>query len=105
MNNRTFWPGQNPQSPVSVAFNSRHEMVVGNDGYFSSVLTRATNQLYLYRTPLTKPTPDAVIELPMGSPGELAFDDHDNLIVQDHIYNKVWVINLDTDPAWLRSLP
>ena len=105
LNNRTFWPGQNPQSPVCVAFNSRNEMVVGNDGYFTSVLTRTTNQLYLYRTPLTKPTPDAVIEVPMGSPGEIAFDEHDDLIVQDHIYNKVWVINYDRDPVWLRALP
>lgn len=105
VNNRTFWPGQNPSSPVCVAFNSRHEMVVGNDGYFTNVLSRTTNQLYLYRHPLTKPTPDAVIELPMGAPGEIAFDDHDNLIVQDHLYNKVWVINYDSDPSWLRALP
>jgi len=105
VNNRVFWPGQNPQSPVCVAFNSRHEMVVGNDGYFPNVQTRGLNQLYLYRTPLSKPTPDAVIELPMGAPGELAFDEHDNLIVQDHIYNKVWVLNYELDPAWLRTLP
>jgi len=80
-------------------------MVVGNDGYFSNNLTRTINQLYLYRTPLTKPTPDAVIELPMGSPGEIAFDERDNLLVQDHIYNKVWLINYDIDRAWLRTLP
>jgi len=102
---RKLWPGQNPNSPVCVAFNSRNEMVVGNDGYFTNNLTRTANQLYLYRNPLTKPTPDAVIELPMGSPGEMAFDQADNLIVQDHIYNKVWIINYDVDTAWLRSLP
>jgi hypothetical protein len=105
ISNRKFWPGQNPQSPVCIAFNSRNEMVVGNDGYFTNNLTRTINQLYLYRTPLTKPTPDAVIELPMGSPAEIAFDDRDDLIIQDHIYDKVWVINYDLDTAWLRILP
>ena len=78
---------------------------MGNDGYFTDNLTRTVNQLHLYRTPLTKSTPDAVIELPMGSPGEIAFDEQDNLIVQDHIYNKVWLINYDADPTWLRRLP
>jgi len=80
-------------------------MVVGNDGYFTNGFTRIRNQLYLYRAPLTKPMPDAVIELPMGSPGEITFDAQDNLIVQDHIYNRVWVINHDTDTSWLRTLP
>jgi hypothetical protein len=105
VSNRKLWPGQNPNSPVCVAFNSRNEMVVGNDGYFTNNLTRTLNQLYLYRTPLTRPTPDAVIELPMGSPGEIVFDQADNLIVQDHIYNKIWIINYDADTAWLRNLP
>ena len=89
---------------MSIAFNSRNEMVVGNDGYFSDPQTRNINQLYLYRKPLEKATPDAVIQLPLGAPGEIAFDAKDNLIVQDHTYNKVWVINVDRDPVWLRAL-
>ena len=36
--------------------------------------------------------------------GEIAFDSKGNLIVQDHTYNKVWVINYDRDPVWLRAL-
>lgn len=40
----------------------------------------------------------------MGASGEVAFKEHDNLIVQDRIYNRVWVINFDKDPAWLREL-
>ena len=62
-------------------------------------------QLYLYRNPLTKTTPDAWIELPMGAPGEITFDPQDNLVVQDHTWNRVWVINYDLDPAWLRPIP
>jgi len=54
--------------------------------------------------PLEKATPDAVIQLPLGAPGEIVFDGEDNLIVQDHPYNKVWVINFDRDPVWLREL-
>ena len=101
---RAFWPGQNPTSPVCLAVNSRNELVIGNDGYFSDMRTRLVNQLYLYRNPLKKPTPDAVIQLPMGAPGEISFDKDDNLIVQDHTWNRIWVINLDRDPGWLREL-
>lgn len=101
---RTLPKGQSPHSPVSVAFNSRNEMVVGNDGYFRDARTRHVNQLYLYRRPLEKPTPDAVIGLPLGAPGEISFDEKDNLIVQDHTWSKVWVINFDRDRDWLREL-
>jgi hypothetical protein len=97
-------PVERPHSPVSVAFNSRNEMVVGNDGYYRDPATRHLNQLYLYRNPLTKATPDAVIDFPMGTPGELSFDEEDNLIIQDHTWNKIWIINFDRDPVWLRSL-
>lgn len=93
-----------PFSPVFVAFNSRNEMVLGNDGYYLDPRTRHITQLYLYRDPLKKQTPDAVIELPVGTPGELSFDEKDNLIVQDHTWSKLWVINFDTDPGWLREL-
>jgi hypothetical protein len=102
---RTFPPGQGPRSLVCLAFNSRNEMVLGNDGYYAGEpRKRNVNQLFLYRRPLAKATPGAVIELPLGAPGEIAFDDHDNLIVQDHTYNKLWVLNFDRDPAWLRPL-
>ena len=85
---RTFWPGQSATSPVCVAINSRNELVIGNDGYFGNDRIRMLNQLYLYRSPLTKSTPDAVIELPLGAPGEISFDEDDNLIVQDHTWNR-----------------
>jgi hypothetical protein len=39
-----------------------------------------------------------------GTPGEAWFDDSDNLIVQDHTWNLLWVINYDVDPVWLRPL-
>ena len=31
-------------------------------------------------------------------------DDDDNLIVMDHTWNKVWVINYHKDPVWLKPL-
>ncbi|MBX7213591.1 MAG: hypothetical protein K1X39_06190 [Thermoflexales bacterium] len=102
---RIHAPFDHPHSPVSVAFNSRGEMVIGNDGYYRDPRPRALRQLFLYRRPLEKQTPDAMIELPLGAPGELTFDEQDNLIVQDHTWNKVWVINYDRDPGWLRALP
>jgi hypothetical protein len=34
----------------------------------------------------------------------MQFDDNDNLVVMDHTWNKVWVINYKRDPMWLRAL-
>jgi hypothetical protein len=99
-----YWTTGAPGSPVSLAFNSRNEMVVGNDGYYGEDSERELGQLWLYRDPLNRQTPDASIALYMGTPGELAFDRHDNLIVQDHTWYKVWAINLDVDPEWLGLL-
>jgi PKD repeat protein len=94
-----------PGSPVSLAFNSRNQMVVGNDGYYGDPAQRQLGQLWFYVDPLNKQTPDASIALYIGTPGELAFDHDDNLIVQDHTWYKVWVINLDTDAEWLEYFP
>lgn len=99
-----------PFSPVSIAFNSRNEMVVGNDGYYGIGEERHWRQLWFYRDPLKRnpdgsfvqgQRPDAYIKIPLGAAGELHFDDQDNLIIQDHTWCKVWVINLDRDPSWL----
>ncbi len=99
-----------PFSPVSIAFNSRNQMVVGNDGYYGIGEERHLRQLWFYRDPLKKNAdgsfvqgqkPDAYIKLPMGAAAEINFDDQDNLVVQDHTWCKVWVINLDRDPSWL----
>lgn len=97
-------PVDSPFSPVSVAFSKNNEMVVGNDGYYRDPKLRIIRQLYLYRDPLKKTTPDAVIELPLGAPAEMHFDDEDNLIVMDHTWNKVWIINYHRDRAWLKPL-
>ncbi len=102
--NRIFDPVDKPFSPVSVAFSKDNEMVVGNDGYYRDPKRRAVRQLYLYRKPLEKATPDAVIELPLGAAAEMGFDDEDNLVVLDHTWNKVWVLNYHRDPVWLRPL-
>jgi hypothetical protein len=96
-----------PFSPMSVAFSHGGEMVIGNDGYANFPLQperRGYRQLFLYRRPLEKTTPDAVIELPLGAAGDIRFDPDDNLIVQDPTYNRLAVINFYRDPGWLREL-
>jgi len=108
-----FSPDQ-PQHPISLAFNSRNQMVVGNDGYMilpeDGWKYRHLRQLWFYDNPLKKDDlgnyiqgqkPDAYINLPMGAAAELNFDEQDNLIVQDHVFNRIWVLNLDMDPQWL----
>ena len=100
-----YWTVDRPGSPVSLAFNSRNQMVVGNDGYYGEPAQRQLGQLWFYADPLNKQTPDASIALYMGTPGEIAFDQDDNLVIQDHTWYKVWVINLDLDPEWLGLFP
>jgi DNA-binding beta-propeller fold protein YncE len=102
--NRIHRGVDDPFSPVSVAFSKASEMVIGNDGYYRDPKLRAVRQLFLYKTPLDKATPDAVIELPLGAAAEMWFDDADNLVVLDHTWNRVWVIDYHRDPGWLRPL-
>jgi len=94
MNNCAYSRTDGPGSPVSIAFNSKNEMVVGNDGYYGILSERHLKQLWLYETPLTKQTPDKIINVPLGASGELVFDSQDNLVVQDHTWNKVWIVQL-----------
>lgn len=93
-----------PGSPVSVTFNSKNQLVVGNDGYYGDKTLRQSRQLWFYKDPLNQPTPDSYIDLIMGTAGELAFDNQDNLIIQDHTWPRVLIINLDKDPQWLNIL-
>jgi sugar lactone lactonase YvrE len=103
--NCAYWTVNIPGSPVSLAFNSKNQMVVGNDGYYGDASQRQLKQLWFYSDPLAKQTPDASIEMYMGTPGELDFDENDNLLIQDHTWYKVWMINLGCDPEWLSYLP
>lgn len=103
--NCAYWTVDQPGSPVSIAFNSMNQMVVGNDGYYGDSAQRQLKQLWFYGDPLTKQLPDASIALYMGTPGDLAFDAYDNLLIQDHTWYKVWMINLGCDPSWLSLLP
>ncbi len=103
--NCAYWTVDQPGSPISLAFNSLNQMVVGNDGYYGDSAQRQLKQLWFYSNPLTKQLPDASIALYMGTPGDLAFDADDNLLIQDHTWYKVWMINLGCDPTWLSLLP
>jgi len=35
----------------------------------------------------------------------MVFDSQDNLIWQDHMWNRVWVLNFDSDSVWLCPWP
>lgn len=90
------------QSYISMTFNSKNNLVVGNDGYFNDNNIRYLHQLYIFDDPLKKnpdgsfvqgQKPDRVyFYLPMGAPGEIQFDEADNLIVQDHTWSRTWLI-------------
>ena len=50
-----------------------------------------------------------MIRLPIGAVGDVHFDAADRLIVQDHTWPRIWVIDLDEKdlqgrPVWLERL-
>ena len=106
-----------PLTAVAVAFNSKNQMVVGGDGYWSLSENRQLRQLFFYNNPLEKDAsgnyvqnqqPDAHVLLPIGAVGEMVFDKDDNLIVQDHIFKRILMFNYFSHPQWLspiRSIP
>jgi len=97
-----YWTTSSPGSPVTLAFDSQNHMVIGNDGYYGDISNRENRQLWYYSDPVAKQTPDGYIDIPMGTPGEIVFDDEDNLLIQDHTWYKVWMVNLGIDPVWIR---
>ena len=110
-----------PKQPISVAFNSKNQMILANDGGSDKISDdpkeRLVKQLWLYNDPLKKNTdgsyiqgqlPDAYIPLPIGAPGEILFDENDNLIIQDHTWRRILMINFDNekgDLSWLYPTP
>jgi hypothetical protein len=100
-----------PGSPISVAFTNTDQMVVANDGYYgysgmgwgdlADNELRPFRQLWFYENPLQETLPDGYIDLPLGSPGEIAVDPSGNLLIQDHTWYRVWGINPSIDPSWL----
>ena len=96
-------PGPCVFSPVALAFDSGNRMVVANDGgvFTQDYRTRSVRQLFLFPTPLVSQVPSATIRVPMGAPGEIQFDEHDNLVIRDVTWHRAWVVNVDRDPAWI----
>ncbi|MBI4130353.1 hypothetical protein HY468_03490 [Candidatus Roizmanbacteria bacterium] len=100
-----------PRAPVSLAFTKWNSLLVGNDGYYTTDLQkRPYRQLWYYSNPLKRDSqgnyiqgqkPDGYVSLPMGAAGDVIAEPNGNLVVQDHTWNRTWVINLDQDPDWL----
>lgn len=103
-----------PNTPISVAFSRNNEMIMAADGYYAGgayAKYRAFRQLWYWKDPLKKDSagnyiqdqkPDGYINLPLGSGGEMAFDDAGNLIIADHTWERIITINLETDRStWL----
>ncbi|OGY55327.1 MAG: hypothetical protein A2951_03150 [Candidatus Buchananbacteria bacterium RIFCSPLOWO2_01_FULL_56_15] len=109
-----------PGSPTGIAFTSLNQMIVGTDGYYrygalesgryDPAKDRATHQLYFYNNPLKKnpdgsyvsgQLADAVITVPLGASGELTTDEDDTLIIQDHTWPRILLVNFIEMPQWL----
>jgi len=76
-----------PVSPNWVTFNSENHMVLLADSFGNAQNERA----YLYYTPHegTSPQPGRLIEYPFGQAAYAHFDEDDNLIIQDHTWNRI----------------
>jgi len=76
-----------PASPNWVTFNSENHMVLLADSFGNAQNERA----YLYYTPHegTNPQPGRLIEYPFGQATYAHFDEEDNLIIQDHTWNRI----------------
>ena len=75
-----------PHTPAYVAFNSSNNMVMLCDSYGN-----AQGQLvYWYPTPHTgtAPQPSQMITTTIGQPATAAFDERDQLMIQDHTWNR-----------------
>ena len=110
-----------PSSPVSIAFDRYNRMVIANDGSFMGYgyhnndydRQRPFRQLWFYQNPLATDNQgryiqnqpaDAYIDIPIGVPGGITFDDKNNLIVHDGTWSRVFIINIDCDPELVKSV-
>lgn len=100
-----------PMSPVSIEFDKNGHMLIANDGMYGDQ-NRELRQLWLYENPFViqlpytqgfemLKSPAASVELPIGASGDILFDSHDNLIVQDHTWSRLWILNYFRDPQWI----
>ncbi len=94
--------------PVAIAFNDKNNMVVGRDGYGNDQFgkrpeVRPLEQLAFYKNPLEQyadgsyvmgQNPDAFIRYPMGASGSMVFNDNGHLVIQDHTWSRVSVIDI-----------
>ena len=94
-----------PGTPVSVAFTRGGMMIVGNDGYYGKQSKRSTRQLWYYDNPLAQDdTPGSVLRLPMGTPGDLFFDEQGNLIVRDKTWSRIFKIDPERESSFWHKL-
>lgn len=107
-----YWTVGEPGSPISLAFDNAGEMIVTNDGYYGNWFERPWRQVWLYLDPLrrdpdgrytTGQKPDFSVAVPMGAPGEVTFDSHGLLLIQDHTWDRVLGIDLARDKSWLAN--
>lgn len=82
-----------PFSPVTLAFDGDNRMYVGNDGYYGDSEQRLLKQLYVFDNFKQNQNPNYYVRVPLGSAGDLSFDDRGNFVIQDHTYPKVIVID------------
>jgi sugar lactone lactonase YvrE len=84
--NRNWNESNRPNTPTFVAFDSQNRMVMLCDSYGN----QQGQRVFWYPTPHAglAPQPTHVINTSFGQAANAAFDESDNLIVQDHTWNR-----------------
>lgn len=80
--------GGQPCNPTWVAFDSQNHMVMTVDGYGDHQYQR----VFVYLNPLESQEPDYIFPFAFGQAAVAQFDSLDNLVLQDHTWNRILVI-------------
>ena len=92
-----FWTREcedgQPCNPTGITFDQQGRMVMTVDGYGNHQYQR----VFVYLHPLESQQPDYVFPFAFGQAAAAQFDQHGNLLLQDHTWNRLLLIR---QPGW-----
>ena len=92
-----FWTREcedgQPCNPTGITFDQQGRMVMTVDGYGNHQYQR----VFVYLHPLESQQPDYVFPFAFGQAAAAQFDQHGNLFLQDHTWNRLLLIR---QPGW-----
>lgn len=86
-----------PASPVTLGFDQNNRMVMVADGYGNTPFER----VFVYNTPHIGEiiNADNIVQIPVAQGGAVRFNDNNDLILQDHTWNRILFTTLSFPPT------